>query len=140
MGGVWEFTSSGYSIGSGPFKYRPITGDADTGSSLLLLPRSIVTAYYKEVNGAEYDSDVAGYTFPCSAAIPDFTFGVGSARITIPARYLIYAQVTDTICYGGIQRRIPTDTNSFGIVALKAAFVVFDGASNRLGWANKILN
>ncbi|EQB55064.1 hypothetical protein CGLO_05040 [Colletotrichum gloeosporioides Cg-14] len=138
--GWWQFTSSGYSVGSASFTSTSLNGIADTGTTLLLLPQSVVTAYYAKISGAKYDSSQGGYTFPCSATVPSFTFGVGSARVTIPASYLNYAPVSTSTCFGGLQSSSGIGINIFGDVALKAAFVVFDGASNRLGWAAKTLS
>uniref|UniRef100_L2FR36 Secreted aspartic proteinase n=1 Tax=Colletotrichum fructicola (strain Nara gc5) TaxID=1213859 RepID=L2FR36_COLFN len=138
--GWWQFTSSGYSVGSASFTSTSLNGIADTGTTLLLLPQSVVTAYYAKISGAKYDSSQGGYTFPCSATVPSFTFGVGSARVTIPASYMNYAPVSTSTCFGGLQSSSGIGINIFGDVALKAAFVVFDGASNRLGWAAKTLS
>lgn len=45
-----------------------------------------------------------------------------------------------TSCFGGLQSSSAIGINIFGDVALKAAFVVFDGASTpRIGWASKNL-
>ncbi|KAF6809078.1 endothiapepsin precursor [Colletotrichum sojae] len=138
--GWWQFTSSGYQVGSAAFTTTSLNGIADTGTTLLLLPQSVVTAYYKQITGAKYDSSQGGYTFPCSAAAPAFSFGVGSARVTIPGTYMNYAPISTSTCFGGLQSSSGIGINIFGDVALKAAFVVFDGASNRLGWAKKTLN
>lgn len=76
--------------------------------------------------------------YPCSATPPSFTFGVGSARITIPGEYIDFGPIStgSSSCFGGIQSSAGIGINIFGDVALKAAFVVFDGASTpRLGWA-----
>jgi aspergillopepsin I len=143
--GFWKFSASGYSIGTGNFSSTEISGIADTGTTLLLLPASIVKAYYAKVSGARYDSNQAGYVFSCAATLPDFTFGVGNAKITIPGSYINFAPVdgsdgTDTQCYGGIQEDTGIGFAVYGDIALKAAFVVFDGGNTtRLGWASKAL-
>lgn len=140
--GYWTFTSSGYSVGSGGFSATSIKGIADTGTSLLYLPTAIVTAYYRQVSGASASRTYGGYVFPCSSALPSFTFGVGEARITIPSAYIKYARVTpgSSTCFGGLQSSSGVGINIFGDVALKAAFVVFNGGSPpTLGWANKTL-
>jgi aspergillopepsin I len=101
-----------------------------------------VRAYYAKVSGSSNSNTYGGYIFPCSATLPTFTFGVGSARITIPATYLNYGPVTDgsSTCFGGLQSSADIGINIFGDVALKAAFVVFNGASTpTLGWAAKTL-
>ncbi|CAK7273385.1 hypothetical protein SEPCBS57363_005626 [Sporothrix epigloea] len=138
--GFWSWTSSGYAIGSGKFVKTKITGIADTGSTLLALPSSVVKAYYKKVSGSSYSDTYTGYVFPCGTTTPSFTFGVGSLHIEIPGDYMSYAAANDdgTTCYGSLQKS--DGTNVFGDIALKSAFVVFNGASSpTIGWANKDL-
>ncbi|KAI2464022.1 secreted aspartic proteinase precursor [Annulohypoxylon bovei var. microspora] len=139
--GFWSFSSTGYGIGTGAFKSTSFDGIADTGTTLALLPDSIVTAYYKKVTGSKLDSTQGGYTFPCSTTPPDFVFGVEGAKFTIPGEFINYAPVDDTTCFGGIQSDDGIGFSIFGDVALKAAFVVFDQStgSPRLGWASKDL-
>ncbi|PNH43702.1 hypothetical protein VD0004_g3847 [Verticillium dahliae] len=137
--GFWSFTSTGYQVGTAAFKSSPVTGIADTGTTLLLLPTSVVSAYYAQVSGARYDSSQGGYVFSCSATLPAFTFGVESARIMIPGSYINFAPVDDSgsVCFGGIQRNTNIGFSIFGDVALKAAFVVFNSGDLTLGWASK---
>ncbi|KAK3342002.1 aspartic peptidase domain-containing protein [Lasiosphaeria hispida] len=141
--GFWMWTSPGYTIGaSGKFKSSPIQGIADTGTTLLLLPSSVVTAYYKKVSGAGYDSSNSGYVFPCDATLPSFYVSVGdSARIKIPGQYMSYAPVDSQgqNCFGGMQSDDGIGFSIFGDVFLKAAFVVFDAGKERLGLAAKKL-
>lgn len=140
--GYWTFTSTGFGVGSGNFSETPISGIADTGTTLLYLPTAIVTAYYRQVQGATNSRSYGGYVFPCTATLPPFTFGVGSTRFTIPASYINYARIsaTSTQCFGGIQSSSSIGINIFGDVALKAAFVIFNGAEPpSIGWANKKL-
>lgn len=92
--GFWEFTGTGYAIGSsGTFQSTSIDAIADTGTTLLLLPQSVVTAYYAQVSGAKYDSSQGGYTFSCSATLPSLTLGVGSYKAVVPGSYINYAPV-----------------------------------------------
>jgi aspergillopepsin I len=122
-------------------KKTSVSGIADTGTTLLLLPDSVVKAYYAKVSGASYDSSQGGYTFSCSTSLPSFSFGVSSSTITIPGTYLNYAPTDDSgeTCFGGLQSSSGIGINIFGDIALKAAFVVFDGGNKRLGWAPKAL-
>jgi hypothetical protein len=85
--GFWEFTGTGYAVGSGSFKSSSIDAIADTGTSLLLVDDSVVSAYYKKVSGSGYDSSQGGYTFPCSTTLPSFTLGIGSYKAVIPGTF-----------------------------------------------------
>jgi hypothetical protein len=118
-----------------------ITGIADTGTTLALLPTDVCEAYYSQVSGASYSSSVGGYVFSCSASLPDFTFNVGSTAITIPGDYINYSAVdtSGSSCYGGIQPDSSIGFSIFGDIALKSAFVVFkdDGTTPQLGFAAK---
>ncbi|OAA41767.1 secreted aspartic proteinase precursor [Metarhizium rileyi] len=58
----WTFTSTGYVVGSGSLTRTSIYGNADTGTTLLLLPDSIVEA------------SQGGYTFCYSVNLPSFFF------------------------------------------------------------------
>lgn len=116
-----------------------ITGIADTGTTLLMLPEEVVTAYYSQVDGAQDSEQEGGYVFSCDATLPDFTFAVGDGQITIPGKYINWAPVdtSNQTCYGGLQSDADIGISIFGDIALKAAFVVFDGGNKRLGWAAK---
>jgi aspergillopepsin I len=92
--GFWEFTGAGYAVGSDAFVTSPIDAIADTGTTLLLMDNSVVSAYYAQVSGAAYDSTQGGYTFPCSATLPSFTLGIGSYKAVIPGTYMNYAPAT----------------------------------------------
>ncbi|KAL2265122.1 hypothetical protein VTJ83DRAFT_6222 [Remersonia thermophila] len=140
--GYWTFTSSGYAVGDGAFHPASIVGIADTGTSLTYLPAEVVTSYWGQVDGAVDSDYYGGYVFPCSSKLPSFTFGVGPANITIPASYINYAQITEgsPVCFGGLQSSSWLGVNIWGDVALKAAFVVFNGANPpTIGWAKKPL-
>lgn len=139
--GFWQFTGSGFAVGSGAFQSLPINAIADTGTTLLLMPDAVVTAYYAQVKGASYSASQGGYVFPCSAVLPNFTFGVGTYRGDIPGSYMNYAPTgtTGDTCYGGLQSSTGIGFAIYGDILLKAQFVVFDAGNARLGWANKAL-
>lgn len=116
-----------------------ITGIADTGTTLLMLPEEVVSAYYSQVDGAQDSEQEGGYVFSCDATLPDFTFAVGEGQITIPGKFINWSPVdtSNQTCYGGLQSDADIGISIFGDIALKAAFVVFDGGAKRLGWAAK---
>ncbi|EGO52230.1 endothiapepsin precursor [Neurospora tetrasperma FGSC 2508] len=123
--GYWGFTSPGYAVGTGAFRNHSMSGIADTGTTLLLLPKSVVSAYYKEIQGAQYDSDQGGYIFPCSPTPPDFVFGVNNGIVTVPGDMVSYAPAdsANQNCFGGIQKDTGIGFSIFGDVALKTSFV-----------------
>ncbi|KAK3948268.1 aspartic peptidase domain-containing protein [Pseudoneurospora amorphoporcata] len=139
--GYWTWTSTGYQVGSAPFVSQPIVNIADTGTTLVYLPNAILQAYYKQIAGAQNSRSYGGWVFPCATTIPDFTFGVtADAKITIPGRFINYGPVSDgsATCFGGLQSSAGVGINIFGDVALKAAYVVFNGGETpTLGWASK---
>lgn len=50
--GFWEFTGSGYAVGSGTFVSSSIDTIADTGTTLIYAPTAVVKAYYAQVSGS----------------------------------------------------------------------------------------
>lgn len=140
--GFWEFTGSGYAVGSGSFKSSSIKAIADTGTTLLLVDDSVVTAYYKKVSGSSYDSSQGGYTFPCSTTLPSFTLGIGSYKAVIPGTFMNYAPTDNsgTTCYGGIQSNSGIGFSIYGDIFLKSQFVVFNSDNLQVGFAAKPLN
>ncbi|KAF3766000.1 hypothetical protein M406DRAFT_38462 [Cryphonectria parasitica EP155] len=134
--GYWKFTSTGYGVGD-DFTTESIVGIADTGTTLIYLPAAVIEAYYAEVSGATNSLLFGGYIFDCDADLPDFSFGVGDATITVPADYINFETLILGKCYGGIQSSADIGINIFGDVALKAAYVVFNGETPSLGWAQK---
>jgi aspergillopepsin I len=74
--GFWQFTADSYTIG-GTAGSGSITGIADTGTTLLLLDDSVVSAYYAQVSGSSNDATQGGYIFPCGNTLPDFSITVG---------------------------------------------------------------
>ncbi|MCJ1224999.1 Type I transmembrane sorting receptor [Toensbergia leucococca] len=138
--GFWEFDGDGYAIGSGSFVSTTIDAIADTGTTLLLLPSTVVTAYYKKVSGSSNSATYGGYVFPCSATLPSITLGIGSYRAVVPGSYINYAPVTSgsSTCYGGIQSDAGIGFAIYGDIFLKSQFVVFDATSSpQLGFAAK---
>ncbi|KAI0401678.1 aspartic peptidase domain-containing protein [Xylaria palmicola] len=133
--GFWGFTAD--------IDGTSVSGIADTGTTLALLPDSVVEGYYSQVEGAQLDQQQGGYVFPCDADLPDFTFSPGEATIAIPGQYINYAPADESgeTCFGGVQSDTGIGISIYGDIALKAAFVVFDQSqgSPRLGWANKDL-
>lgn len=92
--GFWEFTSNGYAVGSSAFTSTSIDAIADTGTTLLYLPSAVVTAYYSRVTNARNSAYYGGYVFPCSAALPSITLGIGTYKAVVPGSFMNYAPVS----------------------------------------------
>jgi len=135
--GWWEFTGSGYAVGSGSFVSSSIDAIVDTGTTLIYVPDAVVTAYYKRVSGASYDSSQGAYTFPCSATLPNLVLGIGSYHAIVPGEYINFAPASGSNCFGGVQSNGGMGFSVYGDVFLKSQFVVFDGSTPRLGFAAK---
>jgi hypothetical protein len=132
-----------YQIGASGTKGASVTGIADTGTTLLLLPTAVVEAYYAAVTSAKYSAAEGGYVVTCAATLPEFIIYIGTTPITIPGSYMAYAPLTtgSATCFGGIQTDTGIGFSIFGDIALKAAYVVFDKSTTtpRIGWATKTL-
>jgi len=130
--GFWEFTGNGYAVGSSAFVSTSIDAIADTGTTLLYLPSTAVTAYYKQVSGSKNSNTYGGYVFPCSATLPSITLGIGTYKAVVPGSFINYAPVAtgSSTCFGGIQSNTGIGFSIYGDIFLKSQFVVFNGASS----------
>lgn len=91
--GFWEFTASGFAVDGGSISSTSIDAIADTGTTLLYLPDSVVNAYYGSVSSASYDSSQGGYTFPCGTTLPSITIAIGSYSAVVPGSFVEYAPI-----------------------------------------------
>lgn len=138
--GFWGFTSSGYTVGSGSAVTESIPAIADTGTSLLLLPDDVISAYYAQVSGSSNSQTDGGYIFSCTATLPDLTLQIEGYAAVVPGSYLNYAPASESgSCFGGLQSNDGIGQSIFGDIFLKSQFVVFDDASGgpQLGFAAK---
>jgi hypothetical protein len=138
--GFWQFSFSGYTIGSGSEVKSTINGIADTGTTLLYLPTAVVRAYYAKVSGSSNSATYGGYVFPCSATPPDFSLTLNGVKQRVPGKYVVYAPVEtgSTTCFGGIQTNDGIGFSIFGDIFLKSKYAVHDGsATPRIGFADQ---
>ncbi|KAJ5900443.1 Penicillopepsin-1 [Penicillium subrubescens] len=132
--GFWSFNVDSYKAGTrsgGGF-----SGIADTGTTLLLLPSTVVSAYYSQVSGAKNSRTAGGYVFDCSAKLPDFSVKIGSYTATVPGSLINYGPSgVGSTCLGGIQSNSGIGFSIFGDIFLKSQYVVFNSAGPKLGFA-----
>ncbi|KAJ9149975.1 Aspartic proteinase [Pleurostoma richardsiae] len=116
----------------------------DTGTTLMLLPPDLVDLYWSEVPDSRNLPSWGGWVFPCNQTgrLPDFYFGFvnDNFQATVPGRYMNYQNVTDELCYGGIQDNMGLPFAILGDTMLKSVYAVFDSANARVGFANKALD
>ncbi|KAI9660618.1 MAG: Type I transmembrane sorting receptor [Bathelium mastoideum] len=135
--GFWEFTANGYSVGGGSTKSANIDAIADTGTTLLLIDDSIVSAYYRQVSGAQNSESAGGYVFPCGSTLPSFGVEIGGTIHTVPGTDINYAPNGDGTCFGGIQSNEGIGFSILGDIFLKSQYVVFDSSVPRIGFAQQ---
>ncbi|CAK7272059.1 hypothetical protein SEPCBS57363_004939 [Sporothrix epigloea] len=140
--GFWEFFLQKIHIqGDDVWRMHNWLMVADTGTTLLLLPSDLVELYWSFVPGAFMSDVYYGWVFPCNATLPGFDFAFTNDdtwSATIPGHYFNFQNVSNTLCYGGVQDSM----EPFGILGdafLKALYVVFDMEHSRIGLATKKL-
>lgn len=137
-GGFWQFDSKTYSIGGDSSSCTTCSpAIADTGTSLLLVDDDVAKAYYAKVQGAKNDATQGGYTYPCSADLPDFGIAIGDYVAVLKGSKLTYANVDSSTCFGGIQGNANSGMQIYGDVMFKQFFAVFDAGNTQFGVAAK---
>ncbi|KAG5982044.1 hypothetical protein E4U55_002392 [Claviceps digitariae] len=135
---LWKIATAGYWVGNRRYQLT-IDAIVDTGTSLALLPQSVVDNYYGQVKGSYLHPDFGMMVFPCTARIPDFWISMGSYNGRLPGKYINYSRINSQLCFGGIQSSTGLPFSVLGDVFLKAQFVVFDYGKAAVGFANKKL-
>ncbi|KAK8052462.1 eukaryotic aspartyl protease [Apiospora rasikravindrae] len=137
--GFWQFTSEKFAVDGG----APQAGTAgsqaiaDTGTTLILADPKAVQAYYSKVQGAQNDEQAGGVTFPCDAKLPDLQLDVGGTMATVAGKFINFAQVDQTTCFGGVQAS-PANMFIYGDIFFKSNFVAFNGGNQSLGFAQHV--
>ena len=63
----------------------------DTGWDIMNLDPNITARYYRDVPGANTDTNPGQYTFPCDAPLPDLTLSISEVgAVVIPGHWLNY--------------------------------------------------
>ncbi|KAK3186961.1 hypothetical protein K4F52_004405 [Lecanicillium sp. MT-2017a] len=145
--GFWQFSSEKFAINGG----QPQEGTkgaqaiADTGTTLILADSKMVDAYYAQVQGAQNNATVGGFTVPCSAQLPDLDMDIGGVYMAkVKGADINFAEVgggseynfiPNLDCFGGLQATMPGGMGVYGDIMFKSQFVAFNGGNNTLGMA-----
>jgi aspergillopepsin I len=142
-GGFWGFDVDGFTINGQAIdsNIKSFSSIADTGTTLLLAPDSIVNAYYSQVTGA--DNSTGSFIYPCDSTMPDFGFTAGDTTVDIPGADMTFESVqpNSNSCFGGLQSSGSNACSGntpcviMGDIMFKSQFVVFDGATPSLSFA-----
>jgi len=140
--GYWSFAMDSYAIGDAAtptaISQRQSTVIADSGTSINWLPTTLVTMYYNQIPGAQFDSTWGGMVFDCSSSLPDLTIYIGGKPFTMAGKFMNYAPTTGGYCFGGIQDGSSIGFSILGDVFLKAGiFAVFDRSVPQIGFATQ---
>ncbi|KAG9248658.1 hypothetical protein BJ878DRAFT_326493 [Calycina marina] len=90
-------------MGSRAFNATPIATITDTGGNIVLMLRSILAQYYADIKESYIQGD-GTWTFPCSSILRTFNMNIGTYRIAVLSKTLIFAQLGPSYanCYGAM--------------------------------------
>ncbi|RDA82674.1 putative aspartyl protease [Ophiocordyceps camponoti-leonardi (nom. inval.)] len=135
--GFWQFTSDKFAVGDGQPQQSTAGAQAiaDTGTTLILADSNIVKGYYSQVEGAQVDKSVGGFTVPCDAKLPDLMLAVGDNMARVGGDQMNFAPIEEgsTSCFGGMQAVPPGTMGIYGDIFFKSNFVAFKGGSGSEG-------
>lgn len=77
--GFWQFSSESFAVNGGERQdgTKGAQAIADTGTTLILADSKMVDGYYAQVQGAQNNATVGGFTVPCDAELPDLDLDIG---------------------------------------------------------------
>ena len=90
------------------------------------------------MQGATNNAQAGGFTYPCTAQLPNFGVAIGSNyTAVVPGSGITFAQVDAQTCFGGIQSNGGAPMQIYGDVMFRSQYVVFDGGAKALRIAPK---
>lgn len=102
----------------------------DTGTSLVIVDQAVADQFYAKVPGAIFNRGAGGYTYPCTAPVPDFSLQMGDNYFaTIPGDAIAFAQTRSKMCFGGVQGNGSGKMQIYGDILFRSQYVVFDSGT-----------
>ncbi|KAG9061978.1 hypothetical protein KI688_006695 [Linnemannia hyalina] len=175
-GGEFIFGGVDPSLYTGSITYLPVTSDSqwqvavdevyigrkelavsksssyavvDTGSSYILLPDYLATAFHRAIPNSQYDKDL-GWMIPCtlakSTSVGDLTFVLGGQKFAVPLSDIVILESGfKGICLSAVDSwSEATNGHSsesqilLGDLFIKNHYIVYDFADRRIGFAQKV--
>lgn len=104
----------------------------------MIVDDAVANAYYSKVQGATNNAQVGGFTYPCSATLPNFGVNIGpNYMAVVPGSGITFAQVDANTCFGGVQSNSGSGLQIYGDVFFRSQYVVFNGQQQSLQIAPK---
>ncbi|RCI02596.1 hypothetical protein CU098_006375 [Rhizopus stolonifer] len=139
----WAVDVDSISVGSNFTKtYEPkIAALVDTGSTLVYLPREIMSSVFQGIPGLRRDF-LGQFIVPCNTThLPDITFTMNNENFTItPEHYVITSGAlayTPESCYTYLQESPPFVDAILGYGFLQQFVSVYDNENKRIGFAQR---
>ncbi|KAF9096332.1 hypothetical protein BGX29_008617 [Mortierella sp. GBA35] len=120
----------------------------DTGSSYILFPDYLATAFHRAIPNAQYDNKL-GWWVPCtlakSTSVGDLTFVLGGQKFNVPlSDIVILKSAFNGYCLSAIDswQELAGHGGQSGILLgdlfIKNQYVVYDYEKERIGFAQKV--
>ena len=134
--GYWQFAVSAFAVG-GTTISGPISAIADTGTSFLAIPASILTAILNQIPSSSYLGSGA-YAVACSevSKLPSLNFTIAGKQFSLsgPDYTVFYTSSGATACVLGIES-FSGNLWILGDVFLRKYYTVFDYGNAQIGFA-----
>ncbi|KAF9197637.1 hypothetical protein BGZ49_001842 [Haplosporangium sp. Z 27] len=148
----WQITIDQLFIGRKELSLSMAASSAivDTGSSYILFPDYLATAFHRAIPNSQYDSKL-GWMIPCSLgnskSVGDLIFVLGGTKFSVPiSDIVIQKSAYNGYCLSAIDSwvELPGHGSQSGILLgdlfIKNQYVVYDYDKQRMGFATKVNN
>ncbi|KAF9902582.1 hypothetical protein BX616_001885 [Lobosporangium transversale] len=120
----------------------------DTGSSYILFPDYLATAFHRAIPNSQYDHKL-GWLIPCALAnsrtVGDLTFVIGAQKYSVPLSDIVIVKSEyNGYCLSAIDswQELPGHGSQSGILLgdlfIKNQYVVYDYEKRQIGFATKV--
>ncbi|KAF8946308.1 hypothetical protein BGZ47_000854 [Haplosporangium gracile] len=146
----WQITIDQIFIGRKELSLSSAASSAvvDTGSSYILFPDYLATAFHRAIPNSQYDSKL-GWWVPCALAnsrsVGDLTFVLGGKKFSVPlSDIVILKSAFNDYCLSAIDswQELAGHGGQSGILLgdlfIKNQYVVYDYVKQQIGFAEKV--